>query len=75
MKKLFYFLFNSNTGWFINTGYYDFEGDTYEYYILCKGYRFLGIPGYARVAHCYDMEQLRERIVKLEVPINISDLC
>jgi hypothetical protein len=41
--------FNSNTGYFLNTHLYDYEGETYIGYVLCRSYVFLGIEGYKKI--------------------------
>ena len=45
MKKLF----NSNTGYFLKTHTYYYNGNLEIGYILCKGYRMFGIAGYSRL--------------------------
>ena len=42
-------LFNSNTGYFINTLTYFYKGKVEIGYILCKGYIMFGITGYSRL--------------------------
>lgn len=49
MKKFIKGLFNTNTGYFINTISYYYECKYYTGYILCKGFIIFGIPGYDRI--------------------------
>jgi hypothetical protein len=42
-------LFSTNTGYFLNTHLYDYEGDTYIGYVLCRSYVFFGIEGYTKI--------------------------
>jgi hypothetical protein len=42
-------LFNSNTGYFLNTQTYYYKGNFEIGYILCKGYKIFGIHGYRRL--------------------------
>jgi hypothetical protein len=42
-------LFNTNTGYFLNTLTYFYNGKVETGYILCKGYIMFGIPGYSRL--------------------------
>lgn len=39
-------LFNPNTGYFLNEHGYYYEGRRYKGWVLCRGYRFLGINGF-----------------------------
>jgi hypothetical protein len=44
-------LFNSNTGYFINCHSYWFNGMMQTGYVVCQGYKFLGINGFYRIGY------------------------
>jgi hypothetical protein len=47
--KLIKKLFNSNTGYFLNSHTYYYKEKEEIGYILCRGYVMFGIPGYKRI--------------------------
>lgn len=67
MKKLFKFLFNTNTGYFIQKVPFEYEGNIEFGYIVCRGYKVFGIFGYDRIAYCHDRETLINSLKNLNI--------
>lgn len=72
MKRIFNYLFNPNLGYFLKEIWYPFEGEMYVGYVICKGYRFMGIFGYDRIIHCYDMEVVKKNLTRLNITLTNS---
>lgn len=66
IKSLFKKVFNTNTGYFIQTHLYFYGGKPAVGYVLCKGYIMFGIPGYDRIGVFVDKAEAKEAKVKLE---------
>ena len=62
MRKLFKKLFNTNTGYFLKSVVYFYEGKAQIGYILCKGYILFGISGYDRINYFVDKEAANKEI-------------
>jgi len=60
IKIFLKFLFNSNTGYFLNEHGYYYEGRRYKGWVLCRGYRFLGIPGFERLEIFTDLDEAQK---------------
>lgn len=67
LMKIFKWLFNENTGFFINSIPYDYDGKTYIGFVICQGFRFFGILGYTRISHCVDKEEVNKEIKRLKI--------
>ena len=72
MKRLFNYLFNDDLGCYVFPHYYEYEGNTYVGYVLCRRYRFFGITGSTRIAHCHDLDDLYDTIQRLKISISIT---
>ena len=59
-------LFNSNTGYFLNTHVYDYQGKPQIGYVLCKGYIMFGIPGYDRLGVFIDKDEAETALNNLQ---------
>lgn len=55
-------LFNTNTGYFLKTQVYYFNGNAYLGYILCNGYIMFGIKGYTRISAHIDKEEATNKL-------------
>ncbi len=60
MKNLFKRLFNTNTGYFLESCVYKYEGKYYIGYFLRKGYRLFGISGHDTIDSFLDMDSVNE---------------
>lgn len=65
MKNLFKKLFNTNTGYFIKSVFYYYNGENHIGYIICKGYIMFGIPGYDRIEILIDKTEAETKLKKL----------
>ena len=54
--------FNLNTGYFINTHNYFYNGILEEGYIICKGYILFGLFGFDRIEIHTNKEEAEERL-------------
>lgn len=66
MKKIFNFLFNPNTGTFVQPIFYTHNGNLQVGYCLCQGYRIFGISGYDVIVCCPDEISLQSTIDELK---------
>ena len=69
MKRIWNFFFNPNVGYVLHSHFYDFEGNTFIGYVICKEFRFMGLYGYDRIAFCIDMNEVRETLTRLGISL------
>jgi len=50
MRKIIKKLFNTNTGYFLESIPYYYEGEQYIGYVVRRGYIMFGIPGHTKVS-------------------------
>lgn len=58
-------LFNSNTGYFINTHHYRYNCKNEVGYIVCQGYRMFGIFGFDRLEVFTDKKEAENYLKSL----------
>ena len=66
IKKLFNKIFNTNTGYFIRSHVYKYNGTRQIGYILCKGYIMFGIPGYDRIEIYLTREEALYALIQIQ---------
>jgi hypothetical protein len=69
IHKIGWFIFHYDE-YFVNTHYYECEGETYKGYELGLGWYFCGIFGYDRITFCCSEEQLDKELKIRGIDIN-----
>ena len=66
LKRIGRIFFDFNTGYFLKSVTYYYNGEYHVGYILCRGWKIFGIHGYDRIKVFIDRIQAKDELNKLQ---------